>query len=114
MKHECETCKYTPECSEIDYCITDCGENYVINTLLEKEGYRNVNIDWIFTDDLTLEGIELYTPDAKKLMENLSILGYSSTLHHKPLQKSYLSTVVIDGYRPIELCPIFPLMGGMQ
>ena len=110
---QCETCKhknYDFECGKIGYCITDCGEGYVIGSILQEKGYGQCNIDWFRIDDLFYEGLELYTRECKKLMKNLQKLGYTSTLHHHPLQKKYLSTLIIDGYKPIELCHVFMKM----
>lgn len=107
---QCETCKhkdYDFECGQIGYCITSCGEGYVIGNILQEKGYRQCNIDWFKIDDLFYEGLELNTNECKKLMKNLQKLGYNSTLHHNPLQKNYLSTVIIEGYKPIELCHVF-------
>ena len=106
----CETCKhkdYDFECGQIGYCITDCGEGYVVSSLLQEKGYGQCNRDWFKIDGMLLEGVELYNQECKKLQENLKKLGYNSTIHHHPLQKNYLSTVIIDNYRPIELCHIF-------
>lgn len=110
---QCETCKhknYDFECGQIGYCITSCGEGYVIGSILQEKGYGQCNIDWFRIDDLFYEGLELYTCECKKLMKNLQKLGYTSTLHHHPLQKKYLSTLIIDGYKPIELCHVFMKM----
>lgn len=110
---QCETCKhknYDYTCGDIGYCITSCGEGYVIGKILQEKGYGQCNIDWFRIDDLFLEGLELYTRECKKLMKNLQKLGYTSTLHHHPLQKKYLSTVIIDGHKPIELCHVFMKM----
>ena len=110
---QCETCKhknYDFECGQIGYCITSCGEGYVIGSILQEKGYSQCNIDWFRIDDLFYEGLELYTRECKKLMKNLQKLGYNSTLHHHPLQKKYLSTLIIDGYKPIELCHVFMKM----
>lgn len=107
---QCETCKhkdYDFECGQIGYCITSCGEGYVIGNILQEKGYRQCNIDWFKIDGLFYEGLELNTNECKKLMKNLQKLGYNSTLHHNPLQKNYLSTVIIEGYKPIELCHVF-------
>lgn len=110
---QCLTCEHKNhdfECGQIGYCITSCGEGYVIGSILQEKGYGQVNIDWFKIDDLFYEGIELSNPECKKLMKNLSKLGYTSTLHHHPLQKQYLSTVIIDGHNPIELCHVFMKM----
>lgn len=110
---QCETCKhknYDFECGQIGYCITSCGEGYVIGSILQEKGYGQCNVDWFRIDDLFYEGLELYTRECKKLMKNLQKLGYTSTLHHHPLQKKYLSTLIIDGYKPIELCHVFMKM----
>lgn len=107
---KCETCKhknYDFECGQIGYCITECGESYVIGSILQEKGYGQCNIDWFRIDDLFYEGLELYIPECKKLMKNLEKLGYTSTLHHHPLQRNYLSTIIIDNYRPIELAKVF-------
>lgn len=107
---KCQTCQhkdYDFECGQIGYCITDCGETYVIGSILQEKGYGQCNIDWFKIDDIFYEGLELNNRECRKLMDNLSKLGYNSTLHHHPLQKNYLSTVIIDGYKPIELCHIF-------
>lgn len=113
---ECETCKhknYDFACGQIGYCITSCGEGYVIGKLLEEKGYGQVNPDWFKIDDIFYEGLELYNRECKKLMENLQKFGYNSTIHHHPLQKKYLSTIVIDGHKPIELCHIFMKLEGI-
>lgn len=107
---KCETCKhknYNFACGQIGYCITDCGESYVVGMLLRKKGYGQANIDWAHINGVFHEGIELNNRECKKLITNLKKLGYSSLLYHHPLQKKYLSTVIIDNYRPIELCHIF-------
>jgi hypothetical protein len=105
----CETCphqNYNFTCEDIGYCITDCGENYVICSILQSKGYVQANIDWAWINGLFYEGIELYKTDAKKFIENMKALGYGSTLYHHPLQKNYLCTVIIDNHRPIELAHI--------
>lgn len=107
---QCETCKhkdYDFQCGQIGYCITDCGEGYVLCRILEEKGYIQANMDWAVHDGELVEGIELYKRQCQKFMENLKKLGYNSTIRHHPLQKNYLSTVIIDGYKPIELCHIF-------
>ena len=110
---QCETCKhknYDYECGEIGYCITSCGEGYVLGRILEEKGYIQTNIDWGIQDGELVPGLELYTRQCKKFMDNLQELGYTSTLYHHKLQKKYLSTVIIHGYRPIELAHIFMKM----
>ena len=107
---QCETCEhknYHFQCGQIGYCITSCGEGYVIGSLLQEKGYGQCNIDWFRQDDLFYEGLELSHRECKKLQKNLRELGYNSTLHHHPLQKNYLRTLIIDSHRPIELCHIF-------
>lgn len=106
---ECQTCKhknYDFECGQIGYCITKCGEGYVVGSLLHEKGYGQANIDWAHIDGVFCEGIELYNEECRKLMQNLKKLGYNSTLYHHPLQKKYLSTVIIENHRPIELSHI--------
>ena len=106
----CETCQhrnYDYECGQIGYCITSCGEQYVISEILNEKGYYQVNIDWAIIDGVLIEGIELYERQSINFMENLQRLGYESTLHHHPMQKNYLRTIVITGYNPIELAHIF-------
>lgn len=106
----CETCKhknYNFECGQIGYCITDCGEGYVISSILHEKGYGQCNTEWANINGVLTEGLELYNEECKKLMKNLRELGYNSILCHAPLQKKYLSTVIIDNYRPIELCDVF-------
>ena len=110
---KCATCEhqdYDFRCGEIGYCITDCGEGYVVSKLLIEKGYIQVNLDWAVHDGEVVEGLELYKRQAKKFTENLKKLGYNSIIYHHPLQKKYLTTVYIPGYRPIELCHIFQQM----
>ena len=110
---QCDTCQhknYDYECGQIGYCITDCGEGYVLCKILEEKGYIQANIDWAVHDGEVVEGLELYKRQCQKFVENLKKLGYNSTIYHHPLQKKYLSTVFIPGYRPIELAHIFQKM----
>lgn len=107
---QCLHCKhknYNYECGQIGYCITDCGEGYVISEILEEKGYKQVNIDWVLHDGELVEGLELYKRQCQKFVDNMKKLGYHGIIYHHPLQKKYLSTVFIPGYRPIELCHIF-------
>lgn len=107
---QCETCihkNYQFACGQIGYCITTCGESYVVGTLLHEKGYGQCNLDWFNIQGIMYEGIELTNRECRKLMQNLHELGYPSTLHHHPLQKRALSTVIVDNYKPIELCHVF-------
>lgn len=107
---KCDTCEhknYDYECGQIGYCITSCGESYVLCRILEEKGYIQANIDWVVHDGELVEGLELYKRQSQKFVENLKKLGYTSIIYHHPLQKKYLSTVYIPGYRPIELAHIF-------
>lgn len=106
----CQTCKHTQydfECGQIGYCIEECGEVYVVSSLLNEKGYGQVNLDWVLVDGEYCEGIELYNRECKKLAKNLKQLGYNVVIRHHPMQKKYLSTVFISSHRPIELCHIF-------
>lgn len=107
---ECETCQhkdYDFTCGQIGYCIKKCGEGYVIGSILMEKGYGQVNTDWFRIDDVLYDGLELSKRECKKLKDNLEKLGYNSTLHHHPLQKRSLNTIIIDSHRPIELCHVF-------
>ena len=107
---KCENCQhknYDYTCGDIGYCITDCGEGYVIGSILMEKGYGQVNMDWFKIDDTIYDGLELSKRECRKLMENLQRLGYSSTMHKHALQKRSLCTVIIDNYSPIELAHIF-------
>lgn len=106
---KCETCKHTNydfECGDIGYCITSCGENYVIVSLLQEKGYvKQINTDSFPKNGKVFFGIEMYKSEAKIFMENMTRLGHTCTTHNYPIGKNYLTTVLIDGgVNPIELC----------
>ena len=98
----CEDCDF--ECGQVGFCVKDCGENYIVSTLLIQKGYKQANIDFGFIGRKYAPGIELYHRQCGKFMENMNRLGHKCTLYHHPMGKKYLSTVIVDdGVDPIEL-----------
>lgn len=110
---QCENCihkNYDFECGQIGYCITDCGESYVVGSLLYEKGYINqINTDFAYDENGEIvPGIEFYRPEAKKFIKNMEKLGHTCTTYNHPLGKKYLTTVIIDsGIKPISLCGEF-------
>lgn len=109
---QCETCKhknYAFTCGQIGYCITDCGEGYVVGSILcEEKGYCQCNIDFVFRNGKNIPGVELYKRETKKFIDGLNKLGHTCELYQHPCGKKYLATVIIDGgVKPISLCHEF-------
>lgn len=102
----CENCNF--ECGTIGYCLKECGENFIVSSILEGKGYRQANIDFQVINGRILSCIELYTRQCPVFMDNMLALGYDSILYHNPRGKNYLSHVIIEnGMAPIDLCLTF-------
>ena len=100
---QCENCNF--ECGTIGFCLKDCGENYIVSTIVTRKGYRQCNIDLVFRNGENVPGVEIYKRQSQKFMSNLHELGHTCELYQHPLGKKYLSTIIIDGgVNPIDLC----------
>jgi len=103
---QCEDCNF--ECGTIGYCRKECGDNYIVCTLLVNKGYVQANIDFGYIQGKNVPGVELYKRQCGKFMRNMNELGHKCTLFQHPMGRNYLATVIIDdGVQPIELCHDF-------
>lgn len=105
----CETCQhkdYGFTCGDIGYCITSCGESYVIGDILRHKGYGQVNTDWAYDENKRIiPAIEVYKKVSRKLIEGIEKLGHTCSTYHHPMQKPYLIDIIIDGgVEPITIC----------
>lgn len=101
-------CDY--ECGTVGYCLKECGESYIINTLLADKGYRQANYSFGYLpgEKTPVPGIELYKRQAKKFINNMKQLGYDCTVYHPPMGKKYLDVVIIEnGIDPMSVAHEF-------
>lgn len=112
---ECQNnCEF--ECGTVGYCLEECGENYIINTILDEKGYTQANIDWgrigIQEDETTVvyktvPAIEIYRRQARKFIDNMKKLGYNCSQYDHPDGKRYLTSIIIEhGINPITIAHV--------